>query len=125
MKLVITSISVRPNATISNRRRYSPKAVIYFWPENETVIEQLENRRSRPYTQYRKLLPQVFEAIGLDPADPSLKASWSQYAGCSCPCSPGFVLRHIWQLNNKAISVNVASVPEDAQLPEIQVHLLK
>jgi hypothetical protein len=22
------------------------------------------------------------------------KLSWSQYAGCSCPCSPGFVLNH-------------------------------
>jgi len=29
------------------------------------------------------------EAMGL-PAD--TKVRWSQYAGCSCPCSPGFVV---------------------------------
>src|SRR5690606_25287019 len=34
------------------------------------------------------LLPEVFKQLNGEP----LKAHWSQYAGCSCPCSPGFIL---------------------------------
>lgn len=53
-------------------------------------------RRSRPYTEYRKLLPEIFEKAGI-PA--GTKASWSQKAGCSCPCSPGFVLDYYSNIN--------------------------
>lgn len=42
-----------------------------------------------PYREFRKVMPQVFEQLGLE----SVKFNWSQYAGCSCPCSPGFILK--------------------------------
>lgn len=61
----------------------------YFFVGAESVLDNLVNRTSRPRDAYRKLLPTVLERIGLDPA---IKARWSQRAGCSYPCSPGFIL---------------------------------
>ena len=64
---------------------------VYVWPEGESIMENLENRRQRPYTTYRKeVLPYVLDQLGL-PRD--TKVRWSQHAGCSmCPCSPGFII---------------------------------
>lgn len=33
------------------------------------------------------------EALELLKADPEVKLAYSRYAGCSCPCSPGFLLK--------------------------------
>ena len=69
---------------------FGKKTRVYVFPKGENLMENLMNRKTRPYTTYKKeVLPEVFRAMGL-PAD--TKARWSQYAGCSCPCSPGFVL---------------------------------
>lgn len=64
---------------------------IYIHPEGETIHENLQNRRDRPYTIYKKeVLPQLFRTLGLNPK----KLGWSQKAGCTmCPCSPGFVVQ--------------------------------
>ena len=63
---------------------------IYIWPKGESLINNIENRRQRPYTVYRKeVIPAVLEKMGL-PKD--TKVRWSQFAGCSCPCSPGFII---------------------------------
>lgn len=61
---------------------------LYVDIEDETIFDNLANRTRRPYNIYKTAiwsseLPQVFD-LG--------KLSWSQYAGCSCPCSPGFIL---------------------------------
>ena len=61
---------------------------VFFFVDNETVFENLLNRRQRPYDAYRTLLPGVFKKAKIDP----VKASWRQNAGCSCGCSPAFVL---------------------------------
>ena len=69
---------------------WGKKTRVYVFPKGESLYENLMNRRERPYNVYKKeVLPSVFRAMGL-PED--TKAKWSQYAGCSCPCSPGFVL---------------------------------
>ena len=65
------------------------KPRIYFFIEDETIFDNLMNRRSRPYDEYRKLLPKVFKKAGIK-AD--TKARWSQRAGCSCGCSPAFIV---------------------------------
>lgn len=63
---------------------------IYVSLEGETIWENLEKRRQRPYTIFKKeVIPAVLEKMGL-PA--TTKVRWSQYAGCSCPCSPGFIV---------------------------------
>ena len=61
---------------------------LYVDVEDETILDNLANRKRRPYNIYKTAiwssqLGQVFD-LG--------KLQWSQYAGCSCPCSPGFIL---------------------------------
>lgn len=70
--------------------RMANKPRIYVFTKGETILENLQNRRDRPYTAYRKeVLPTVFAQLGVAP---DTKVRWSQYAGCSCPCSPGFIV---------------------------------
>ena len=74
---------------IRSQERYS-KSRVYVWPGKESIMDNLVNRRSRPYTTWRKeVIPSVLKELGL-PTDTKVK--WSQYAGCSCPCSPGFII---------------------------------
>ena len=71
-------------------REYSKQTRIYVWPKGETIMQNLMNRKQREHTVYKKeVIPGVLEAMGL-PTD--TKVRWSQYAGCSCPCSPGFIV---------------------------------
>lgn len=63
----------------------------YFFPKKESVMENLANRRSRPYEEYRDLLKDVLYNEGLV----GVKAVWRQRCGCSCGCSPGFVLQGV------------------------------
>lgn len=84
--------------TYSSDSKFSAKqnkARIYVWPKGESVLENLQNRRSRPIRTYRQaLLPAlaIETGIPMKELDPSLK--WSQKAGCKCGCSPGFILNH-------------------------------
>ena len=79
----VSKVDVRRNGTGAKTR-------VYVFPKGETLMDNLMNRKARPYTVYKKeVLPSVFRAMGLPE---NTKARWSQYAGCSCPCSPGFVL---------------------------------
>lgn len=73
----------------STQREYDAKPRLYVSIDAENMLENFAYRWDRPAREYRKLLPAIFEALQL-PAD--TKASWSQKAGCSCGCSPGFVL---------------------------------
>lgn len=83
-------------------RRTLPR--VYVFPHGESVMEQLFERHSRPYRLYRKeVLPQVWEQLGIDPA--SVKVRWDQYAGCSCPCSPGFVVTRGYKGGDLSVSV--------------------
>lgn len=66
------------------------KTRVYVWPSNETIVDNLLSRHDRPHRQWRKdVLPEVFSELGLAEGT---KARWSQYAGCSCGCSPAFIL---------------------------------
>lgn len=45
---------------------------------------------AREKAQMKMFIPFALEAAGLDPFT---KVSWSRYAGCSCPCSPGWLVQ--------------------------------
>ena len=64
---------------------------IYVFPKGESILQNFfVGRHNRPYKMYReRILPTVFEELRWDP---KIKVRWSQYAGCSCPCSPGFIV---------------------------------
>lgn len=71
------------------QRSYNAKPRLHVWIDGESVIENLAYRTNRPSKLYRTMLPEILRRLGL-PAD--TKATWNQKAGCSCGCSPGFVL---------------------------------
>ena len=84
---------VRPSSryrqTYSDRQGGRPSnSRIYFHIENESVLENLCNRTSRPTRAWAKILRErVLPLLGIEG-----KVRWNQYAGCSCPCSPAFVI---------------------------------
>lgn len=70
--------------------RAGNRGVIYIWQKGESIADNLIYRRARPYTVWRKqVLPLLVEKY---PYLAKFKFSWSQRAGCSCPCSPGFIV---------------------------------
>lgn len=75
------------------RDRDRTKSRLHVFIEGESILENLENRRSRPYTEFKKLLAPIFKMLGV------AKARWSQKAGCSCGCSPGFILDRLVMIN--------------------------
>lgn len=90
------------NATLTKRtqRQYKDPRIMQptdhptaesriFLNYNETVWENLENRRNRPYTALKPVLANLLTEKGVR----FTKLQWSRYAGCSmCPCSGGFFI---------------------------------
>ncbi len=65
----------------------------YIFPQGESIVENLMNRRSRPHLEWKKLMPQILEKAGFSQKEiKEIKPSWSQKCGCACGCSPGFRL---------------------------------
>ena len=71
-------------------RAYDAKPRMYVHATGEfDVLEDMTNRRRRPFTLWRKAIRANLAGFGIDLSE----MPWSQTAGCSCPCSPGFVLK--------------------------------
>lgn len=87
-KMTYGRVSKRDAGESGYGDRPAKKARIYVSPKGETVLENvLGGRYTRPHQAYRALvLPLIRELYGQD-----IKLTWSQRAGCSCPCSPGFI----------------------------------
>ena len=74
----------------SPKQKYSR---VYIWPEGESLLENIMNRRSRPTKLYRDILPGLREYLVANyGAYSGMSFRWNQKAGCTCGCSPGFVL---------------------------------
>lgn len=84
MELKATQVTREPQ-----RGRWR-KTRIYIWPHGETIMGNLLDRRNRPLGAFRTIAQQVLKEYGA----PDAKIYWSQRAGCSCPCSPGFIVTH-------------------------------
>lgn len=69
-------------------REYTAAPRMYVDVQDETIMENLMNRRSRPYNAYKTLIhgSLLHQVLSLG------KLQWSQHAGCTCNCSPGFIL---------------------------------
>jgi len=80
------------SVSVSQRKDSFARPRVYFFVDEEDAIENLINRWSRPYNQYRKVLPAVFTKAGY-PCLSQFTSSWSQTAGCACGCSPGFIIK--------------------------------
>lgn len=99
------------NVTTARPSRGSRPAV-YFNLDRESVLTQLFDRRSRPYNEFKKVLDQALQMAGL-----TIKATdmgWSQYAGCTCPCSPGFVAKKAPLTHNVYVTYKI----EEGETPD-------
>jgi len=69
-------------------REYNARPRVYVHVKDESVLENFAKRFDRPITLYREAAK-----LGLEKLNISGKLRWSQKAGCSCGCSPGFILK--------------------------------
>lgn len=68
------------------------KSRVYLSVEDEGLLDNLNNRVNRPVVLWKEIALKGLREIGLtEEVIGGLK--WSQYAGCSCPCSPGFIIK--------------------------------
>ena len=74
------------NVTYRNRKRKSRLSV--YGKDVESLADNFVNRTRRPYKIYRDAAKPFLEALGL----PTKGLVWSQYAYCTCPCSPAFIM---------------------------------
>ena len=77
---------------IQVRPRYNDRAVhtrLYVFLKDESLIDNINNRRRRPIAAWRKIAIEALAEAGINYSE----LRWSQYAGCSCPCSPGFIVK--------------------------------
>lgn len=70
-------------------RDYFKAPRMYVSVSDESIVDNLANRRRRPYNVYKTLIHSSGISRVLNLGD---TLRWSQYAGCTCPCSPGFIL---------------------------------
>lgn len=111
----VRRVAIKEVVVGSRERPFSTRwPRIYFWAadKEESVIEQFGNRWNRPYKLYRTLMPEVLLRLGVRK---DAKYTWSQRAGCSCGCSPGFILKEKdsdggW-LGGRSVHVQVEGVP--------------
>lgn len=87
---------------------------LYIWLTDETILENIQNRRSRPYTDYkREVIPQLIERLKIEQPRhyevlKNVKWGWNQNCGCSmCPCSPGFVGNVKREFPNDVYSIHI------------------
>jgi len=73
---------------------------VYVSTENYSVLENLLNRRNRPYTEWKPVVEKMLrDDFNVDTN--LVKVSWSQKAGCMmCPCSPGFIIKPRYTIMN-------------------------
>lgn len=67
------------------------KARVHLFVEGETLVDDFGRRTSRPWRVWKPIIAAALAEIEVHPT----RISWSQYAGCSCPCSPGFILHGV------------------------------
>ena len=70
------------------RERTRKSRLSVYGTATENIWENFTNRTRRPYAEYRKIAKPFLEALGY----PTKGLVWSQYAFCSCPCSPAFIM---------------------------------
>lgn len=75
---------------LKSQKRGRTRSRVYVWPESESILDNLQNRRNRPIKLFRQLALDGLASAGVKPENITLK--WSQKCGCQCGCSPGFLV---------------------------------
>lgn len=90
MDVAITETRLIKHDRRMQRGYWKRRSRIHVFPEGETIMENLANRRSRPIKLYRRVAEEALGSLGVNMGMVDFR--WSQKAGCSCGCSPGFVV---------------------------------
>lgn len=105
---IVTSSGLELLINIDHKSKDDRKyhGIMYVFHTNEDIVDNLFNRHNRPNVQYREqILPEVCKSLDIPN---NVKFTWSQKAGCKCPCSPGFLISDPdCQYTNYIISVDV------------------
>jgi hypothetical protein len=119
MKIIKSEVNtVRHDQTRGLKNRHLGR--IYWWFENETILEHLVNRHSEPYKVIKPLVKQWLTENGYT----FTKLSFSRKAGCGmCPCSPGFIVEGC--LPYHSVHLTLRFEEADAAIEETQVETLK
>lgn len=88
MNLVPTDSKIIYRTRTRKLREFTKAPRVYVSLRDETIFENLMNRRNRPTKIYRAITAATLREKGITVK----KMRWSQFAGCTCPCSPGFIL---------------------------------
>lgn len=83
------TVDMRTACLLDERRDFIKKARVYTRSDQPfSVVEDLTNRFRRPYMIWKDGVINALDRVGV----PFDKVRWDQRAGCSCGCSPGFVV---------------------------------
>jgi hypothetical protein len=84
-------------------------ARVYVSVENESILDNLVNRRNRPYREYAPIVIDALAKVHGYRIDAKM-VKWSQKAGCPCGCSPGFIVKGVPK--NPKVFVTITDDPE-------------
>jgi hypothetical protein len=87
-KSVNSGMTRRKSPGHGGREVPSGKSVVYVSVEGESLWDDIAARGNRPYTAWRPYVEQALRDHGFEFS----KLTWSNKAGCSCPCSAGFIV---------------------------------
>jgi hypothetical protein len=99
MVLLNTKVIPRTRDNCRTDASYYSKPKLHIFIKDWNVLADLQGERwNKPHNEFkRQVLNQALTAAGFDPE--KIKVSWSQKAGCSCGCSPGFILNGVDDFN--------------------------
>lgn len=113
-------VTVTAQASEPDRRnprdRRGRKPRVYVGVDDENIAENLLNRHDRPIKIYRKIAVQALRDIGLIVGGPkqqtpdghgAVSLRWSQKAGCTCPCSPGFIATNLVAHDGRNLDIHI------------------
>ena len=88
--VIVTDIKLMQHNRRMQRGYWKRKPRVSVSFEGETILENLENRRSCPIKLLRRVCEETLDSLGVKKS--MVEFRWSQKAGCNCGCSPGFIV---------------------------------
>ena len=93
-------------------RQLHPRAYIFFIGDSPAFPGRLRQEYTQEISKRKDLVVRAFKILEsqerFDGSADDLKISYSRKAGCSCGCSPGFIIRNVnWNVD---IFINVVDV---------------
>ena len=118
MKFKIKSVKAKQECWLQRKGEpFRDNNKAYIWASGESVIENLINRRNRPYKLYQEhVLPVILQEVAEKHPEYRISTNvkdwgWRSKCGCSmCPCSPGFIQKN--QFGTITISAEVEFISE-------------